>query len=276
MKKVRLLFLSIILLSFNFASAKYTFTVFDVSKNVTSIRHGKTTSEKIKKGTTLNINDEIIIPFGNSITLRDVKTSRKYEFKDKGRFKISEIIKKQDDDNFFTRLFKSIANIINPKENMCRYNSKGVTLKSHTGVEAEIASHIKDYQAFGNKKSNISRDLIIDKVPISNKEFSFRISNNANKGYYINVAKINREDNSSHICINHSMLNSDEVIEISIYVAPNRSIEIPSAFIKTKKTDFIVIGSEREFSWSVLEKYLTDPYFEQIKYSNDIVIGKLK
>lgn len=277
MEKVKLLSLLLMLMCVNVSMGQHSFDVFSVTKEVVCNRNGSTIN--VKKGIRLNIKDELIIPKNNSIVLTDVKTNRNYSFDKVGKFKVEDIIrsKNSDDDSWFVGFFKSLFDIMNPDENICKYKSKGVILKSQSGIEAEIASFIFDFVSSDKKDFKISNGLKIEKIMQSKKEFSFKIINNTNKGYYVNVAKIDKENNAIHICYNFSKLEGDRTLELSLYVAPNSCLEIPTyVFINSKKTNFFIVGSEREFSCSVLEKYLNTSNFDKIKYGKDIIIGELK
>lgn len=276
MEKVKLLSLLLMLMCVNVSMGQHSFDVFSVTKDVVYQRNGKTVN--VKKGIRLNITDELIIPKNNSIVLTDV-TNRNYRFDKVGKFRVEDIIRSQnyEDDNWFERFCKSLYDIMFPDEIKCRYKSKGVTLKSQSGVEAEIASLIFDYVSSDKKDFKISNGLKIEKIMHSKKEFSFKIINNTNKGYYVNVAKNDKEDNAIHVCYNFSKLEGDRPLEISLYVAPNSCLEIPTyVFINSKKANFFIVGSEREFSCTVLEKYLNTSNFDKIKYGKDIIIGELK
>lgn len=224
--------------------------------------------------------DSIFIPQGGAITILDKYSSHTYSVKavdSNIKTTAHQIIQQamRDESQIIKHVTQELSENSKASIKQSQYTTYGVSTMSNSPIEYEIASLVFEYIE-SNTKDSLSCESIYLTKKIENKVAHLEVTNELEKGYFYTVLKI--DNTGRHVCYNIYNLKNNVLSEISLYVAPKTSSYLANYPLSIDpRSCYIVIASETEFSWILLERLLDTPNFKKIEYDTTrLKIGALK
>ena len=221
---------------------------------------------KAKKKMPLELGDYLSIPQKGNVSILDKNTRCVYYSLHEGSYKVKTIITDalQNKSALMKRLGEEIIDnttLSAPKQ--ISYRPIGGVKMGNSCVEDSIASFLFRYM---NNESDgdfikANNQLCFRRVYLSKDYLTFDITNNSIKGYYFNVARIERDRKKIYICYNISEIVDDEAMELSLFIPSGETISFRDfPFAASKKDEYVLFATEKEFSVEALQSILDKGY----------------
>lgn len=256
MKLTILLFL---LFGANITFAQSRYSVFSVSDGVTCLNENTHKWQTLKKRSFISLNDSMYIPDGGNVALLDKTTTLMYRSGKYGRFVVRDIVvdAMERNKNIISKTYRELHKNADKSKPQIMFRQIGGVKMNSISYDDSLAIHLKDFIATRNL-SFIDPLLKFQKVFVSKNTFYFKIFNDSDKDFYVNVLCSN--DKTLGICYNLTEVQETQQTEMSIFIPAKNIIEIKEfEFSENKGTEYILFGSrEKPFSWYVIQKHLKD------------------
>lgn len=261
------------LLISNSLAGQSRLSIYNVSKGVGHKSQDAKEWQNATKRMKLNQTDLLMIPADASVSILDIRTSHTYNYtaKSTNTLSVTEIIKhvQNNERGVFRKLIQELIANSKVEQIIVRFKSRGVTTMSKVSIEKEICSKVYDFMdaKTRDKRKYVSPQISLSKIK-QDKGYIFQVTNNTKTGFYFNILKI--DQNGVYVCYNIHEQQDNTIKEVSLYLKPGGTFKLPGYdFFPEKKSEYIVIASKNEFSWSLLDEHLNDPDFQKGYYDNE-------
>lgn len=260
MKKYVLLIICLFATIFGVAQDRYS--IFSLSGDIKYKSKNGFEWVKAKKKMPLELGDYLSIPQKGNVSILDNNTRCVHYSLHEGSYKVRTIITDalQNRSALMKRLGEElITNTTSSAPKQISFRPIGGVKMGSSCVEDSIASFLFMYMNNGADEVFVkaNNQLLFRRVYISKDYLTFDITNNSTNGYYYNIAIIDRNSKKINICYNISEIIDDEAVELSLFVPSGETISFRDfPFAASKKDEFVLFGTDKEFSVEALQSIL--------------------
>lgn len=210
-----------------------------------------------EKRMTISLADSIHIQEGTTLSLLNTSNNQIIEIKQVGKHKAKKIIDStvKELSNVLAYTTKNIAQSVSKTGSKQSYNIYGATMRadqntieSNQILAAQIVTMIEKINS--GKYPKPSKYLSLEKVQLSEDIIGFKVQNNSDKAYVVNILRIPKNGNPS-FCINLDKTDSEYFFTL---VAPNSNTSFNEIQLKNDDATYMLIATEEIFDSTWVEQ----------------------
>ena len=246
--------------------AQDRYSIFSLSGDIKYKSKNSLEWVKAKKKMPLELGDYLSIPQKGNVSILDNNTRCVHYSLHEGSYKVKMIITDalQNKSALMKRLGEElIANLPSSAPKQISFRPVGGVKMGNSCLEDSIASFLFIFMDYGADEALVraNNQLYYRRACFSKDFLTFDITNNSIKGYYFNVARIDRDRKKIYICYNISEIVDDEAMELSLFIPSGETISFRDfPFAASKKDEYVLFATEKEFSVEALQSILDIGY----------------